>query len=267
DATLAVTGRAVFTTTSTFRTQVAGLSSNQIGRVTATTGCTLNGKLQGSFDPSYTPLTGDETAPLIAAPSFSGSFTSTCFDANPFGLGVQPLIDTGIAPNELSLLVTAASGMFPVLTQPPTDASATPNAVFHASAAPANAALQWKKNNTALADGPTGFGSTISGATTPTLIIQNAQPSDVGDYTITLTNSCGSLTSSPAQLRLCIGELNSDGRVDDADFLIFLSSYNILDCADPSMPPLCPGDFNQDSLVDDADFLLFIPAYEALLCP
>jgi hypothetical protein len=267
DATLAVTGRFVCAAAGTLRTEVSGLDPSQIGRITATTGATLNGKLHGSFHPSFTPLAGDETAPLITAPSFSGAFSSTCFDANPFGLGVQTFIDTGVTPRELSLIVTAASGTFPVLTQSPADASATPNAIFHASAAPANAALQWKKDTTPLADGPTGSGSTISGAATPTLTILNAQPSDVGAYTITLTNSCGTLTSSPAQLRLCPGDLNSDGMVDDSDFLVFLSSYNILDCADPAMPPLCPGDFNHDSVVDDADFLVFIPAYDTLLCP
>lgn len=267
DATLAITGRMVFASASTFRTQIAGLNSNQVGRITATTGATLNGKLQGSFAPGYTPLASDETAPLITAPSFSGSFASTCFDANPFGLGVQPIIDTGIAPNELSLIITAASGTFPVLTESPTDTSATPNALFHAAAAPSNAALQWKRNNIALANGPTGSGSTISGATTPTLTILNAQPSDVGAYTISLTNSCGTLTSNPAQLRLCTGDLNSDGMVDDADFLLFLAGYTTLDCADPAMPPLCPADFNTDSVVDDTDFTLFIPAYDALLCP
>ncbi len=267
DATLAVTGRAVLLAAGTLRTQIAGLSTGQIGRITATAGATLNGKLQGSFAPSYFPQPGDETSPLITAPLFSGSFTSTCFDANAFGLGVQPLIDTGVSPNELSLLLTASSGTLPILTLSPSDASASPNAMFNAAAAPSNATYQWKRNNIALANGPTGTGSTISGAQSATLTITHAQPSDVGLYTVAITNSCGTLTSNPAQLRLCPGDLNSDALVDDADFVIFLAGYNILDCADPSMPAICPGDLNQDGLIDDADFQLFVGPYNELICP
>lgn len=64
----------------------------------------------------------------------------------------------------------------------------------------------------------------------------------------------------------CPGDLNNDGFVDDADFVIFVSAYNILDCADPSMPPLCPADMNGDGFVDDADFVLFVAAYNNLVC-
>ena len=66
---------------------------------------------------------------------------------------------------------------------------------------------------------------------------------------------------------VCVGDLNSDGFVDDADFSIFAAAYNILDCADPTMPAGCPADLNADGLVDDADFSLFAVAYDALLCP
>jgi len=65
----------------------------------------------------------------------------------------------------------------------------------------------------------------------------------------------------------CPGDLNNDGFVDDADFVIFASAYNILDCADPSMPAGCPADLNGDDFVDDADFVIFAAAYNALLCP
>lgn len=65
----------------------------------------------------------------------------------------------------------------------------------------------------------------------------------------------------------CIGDLNGDNVVDDADFVIFASAYNILDCTDPLMPPGCPADLNNDGFVDDADFVLFAAAYNELLCP
>ncbi|MGH7242502.1 MAG: hypothetical protein ACREJD_03700 [Phycisphaerales bacterium] len=65
----------------------------------------------------------------------------------------------------------------------------------------------------------------------------------------------------------CSGDLNSDGFVDDSDFVIFAAAYNILDCADPSMPPGCPADLNDDNFVDDADFVIFAAAYNELVCP
>ena len=65
----------------------------------------------------------------------------------------------------------------------------------------------------------------------------------------------------------CPADLNNDGFVDDSDFVIFASTYNILDCSDPSMPAGCPGDLNGDTFVDDADFVIFASAYNELICP
>jgi T5SS/PEP-CTERM-associated repeat protein len=65
----------------------------------------------------------------------------------------------------------------------------------------------------------------------------------------------------------CVGDLNNDSFVDDADFVLFADAYNLLDCADPTMPAGCPSDLNGDTFVDDADFVLFAEAYNALLCP
>lgn len=67
--------------------------------------------------------------------------------------------------------------------------------------------------------------------------------------------------------RPCSGDLNGDGFVDDSDFALFATAYNLLDCNDPLMPPGCPSDLNHDGIVDDADFVLFAGAYDALLCP
>lgn len=64
----------------------------------------------------------------------------------------------------------------------------------------------------------------------------------------------------------CVGDLNSDGFVDDADFSLFAGAYNVLDCAEPAMPAGCPADLNHDGFVDDADFVIFIGAYNELVC-
>lgn len=64
----------------------------------------------------------------------------------------------------------------------------------------------------------------------------------------------------------CIGDLNDDGIVDDADFVIFVQAYNLLVCDDPAMPAGCPSDFNSDGVVDDVDFTIFIQPYDLPVC-
>jgi len=65
----------------------------------------------------------------------------------------------------------------------------------------------------------------------------------------------------------CRSDINADGFVDDADFVLFAAAYDLLDCADPVMPVGCASDLNNDANVDDADFVLFANAYDALVCP
>lgn len=76
------------------------------------------------------------------------------------------------------------------------------------------------------------------------------------------------VTAAPLVTRSrCVGDLNNDSFVDDSDFVLFVSAYNVLDCADPAMPPGCPADFTRDGFVDDSDFVLFVSAYNELVCP
>lgn len=60
----------------------------------------------------------------------------------------------------------------------------------------------------------------------------------------------------------CSGDLNNDGFVDDADFVLFAAAYDELVCSGA-----CPADLNNDAFVDDADFVVFAAAYDVLLCP
>jgi YVTN family beta-propeller protein len=61
----------------------------------------------------------------------------------------------------------------------------------------------------------------------------------------------------------CVGDLNSDGQVDDLDFQVFAVNYDLLVVPPASMA----ADLNQDAQVDDLDFQVFAMAYNALLCP
>ena len=55
--------------------------------------------------------------------------------------------------------------------------------------------LQWQLGDTNLVDGPTGNGSGISGSSTATLTISNAQPADSGSYCLIASNNAGVATN------------------------------------------------------------------------
>jgi len=71
----------------------------------------------------------------------------------------------------------------------------------------------------------------------------------------------------PDECTVCRGDLNSDSFVDDADFVLFVSAYNLLLCSDDLMPPHCQSDLNRNGLVDDDDFIIFAFNYNELICP
>ena len=55
--------------------------------------------------------------------------------------------------------------------------------------------LQWQKDGVDVSDGATGNGSTISGSTSSTLTILNAQILDSGQYCLIASNVAGSVTN------------------------------------------------------------------------
>jgi endonuclease I len=65
----------------------------------------------------------------------------------------------------------------------------------------------------------------------------------------------------------CPGDLNNDSQIDDSDFVLFATAYDLFDCTAPEMPAGCPSDLNGDNAVDDSDFVQFATAYDAFLCP
>ena len=126
---------------------------------------------------------------------------------------------------------------------------------------------------------PSNTGGTVSGAsgqlpsptdgTPATLTISNIQPSDAGMYRVTFWNTCGEVSSIPVEVKVKahITDINADGQVDDADFVLFVTQYNAMLCAAPDMVDACSADFNQDGSVDDADFAIFVPGYDAMVLP
>jgi len=60
--------------------------------------------------------------------------------------------------------------------------------------------FRWRRNGADLFDGPTAWGSVISGAETTTLVITNARPEDAGAYALHAENACGGSESASATL-------------------------------------------------------------------
>jgi hypothetical protein len=118
---------------------------------------------------------------------------------------------------------------------------------------------QWRKNGKPIANGPTGHGSMIGGATEASLVITNAQPMDAGIYDVIVSNSCGEVVSEPATLIVnrC-GDVNGDGVVNVNDLLEVINAWG----ACPAPPVACPADIapppQGDGTVNVNDLLLVI---------
>ena len=116
----------------------------------------------------------------------------------------------------------------------------------------------WHFNGLELADGPTGNGSTISGSSTPTLTISNAQLADEGQYLVRVFNPCGGATSldAPLDVNTCPADFNNDGDLNPDDLADYINCYF-------SSPPCPQADFNADSDTNPDDLSDYINAYFA----
>jgi hypothetical protein len=147
----------------------------------------------------------------------------------------------------------------PVVTQQPAGSPTCPGgaASFTIQAAgglcDGNFAYAWRRGEAPLVDGPTGTGSEIAGATSPTLTISSAGESDEGVYDCVVTNACGAGVSEGAGLEICYGEFNCDGGVDGTDVSDFFAAWE---------DGLGIADVNQDGGVDGADVEFFFARWE-----
>jgi hypothetical protein len=151
----------------------------------------------GSTNLSYTvangtngtvTLAGDGyTAQFVPAANFKGmaSFTFNATNATE---------GSGFGPVTVAMLVTNVP---PAITGQP--ASATNHvgetAVFQAAAAGADLGWRWRKNGTNLNNG-----GNVSGVTSASLTLSNLTTADAANYSVVITNSEGSVTSSIAAL-------------------------------------------------------------------
>jgi hypothetical protein len=110
------------------------------------------------------------------------------------------LIVSNPAGSVTSTVATLTAVTFPTIVTPPTNqtvglGSALTFTVTAAGTAPLH--YQWQYDGTSLTDGTNAAGSIMSGSTSTALAIQDAQTNENGGYTVVVTNSLGSVTSTP----------------------------------------------------------------------
>jgi hypothetical protein len=162
----------------------------------------------------------------------------------------------------------------PTISVQPVSIASTTGLPIALSATPANGyssvSAQWYRDGVPLVDGAGGAsagGGTVSGAATTlasptnvsatTLTITNAQPGDAGNYTVTFTNPCGSVTSTPALVsvtNVCPADINADSFLTFEDFDAFVSAFEAGSAT---------ADFNADGFLTFEDFDAFVAAFEA----
>ncbi|MGZ5567520.1 MAG: immunoglobulin domain-containing protein, partial [Limisphaerales bacterium] len=91
----------------------------------------------------------------------------------------------------------------PAISSPPANTTVAATGTAHFSVAAngtGSLTYQWKKAGSNLSNGTQGSGSVVSGATTSALTISGVQQADAANYTVVVTGTGGTITSSPGAL-------------------------------------------------------------------
>ncbi len=186
-------------------------ASNSAGNVTS------NGAVLTvlSSPPAITAQPQSQTDPVGAAAIFMVTATGAPAPTyqwqdngtNIPGANSNTLVISSVQPTDAgnyTVVVSNAGGSITsnpaVLTVNPAAPTITAGPVSHTVAIGSTTVLDVQATGTSLAYQWMKNGVPIAGATAVSLIISNAQPSDAGSYTVSLTNSGGSVTSNPATL-------------------------------------------------------------------
>ncbi|MEK7781390.1 MAG: pectinesterase family protein [Verrucomicrobiota bacterium] len=198
-------------------TNTAGTIAKAITTIT-TTNSTLQLSVTGANSPNVvvTNLVTGGTTNIISVPtvavfaSYPTQFTLVKYTGSiggagyNFGLGAI----SGAAPGaylsnntgNASIDLVLPTDPKPAITSLPNSYGGSPgdNVTFTAGYSGSEPiTLQWLKNGTNVLDGETGSGATNSGASTASLLIENAQETDSGAYALVASNPYGSVTSTP----------------------------------------------------------------------
>lgn len=221
---------------------------------------------------------------LLESSGLSGDMFGTSVAlAGSAPVGGSPARKVGNNAGQGAAFVFGSSIPVNIIQQPATVTACTPNDVVTsltaAGTGPFSYQWQWKVGTVVpswipVTNGVNSGGTrtfTATNATTSAVTLNLFEQFSPGlpfiELRCIVSSTCGSATSSTAQISVCWADLNCDKFVNDSDFVLFATAYNLLDCASPAMPPRCPADLNFDGFVDDVDFAIFATAYDALVCP
>ncbi|MFN0137503.1 MAG: immunoglobulin domain-containing protein [Phycisphaerae bacterium] len=117
----------------------------------------------------------------------------------------------------------------------------------------------WHKNGEPLQND-----ARISGVTTNTLRISGATCADAGSYTCSALSSCGTDSTSGAELSIvgcCVGDIDGDGAIGLTDLAILLTNFGTTGGATPAQ-----GDLDDDTDVDLTDLATLLTPFGSV-CP
>jgi len=201
-------------------------------------GDTYAAYLNGSTTPATTLTTNAFPSGRVGLYDFTANqyFDNFALDGTPLGphISVQPESRTACAGGMTDFTVVASgSGAL---------------------------SYEWRRTGMALANGPTGNGSTISGANTATLTISSVSTADTDAYSCTVSDSSGFTPSFAATLTVYpsgSADANGDGAVDGGDIQVFVDL--LLQGGAPGTG-YCAADMNHNGVVDVGDVSPFVIA-------
>lgn len=127
--------------------------------------------------------------------------------------------------------------------------------IFLGAAAGAKQAIsyEWRLNGNVVNNGQY-FATRITGATTPTLMMDNPSPAWTGTWKCVAVNACGTVESNPATVKFCRADLDCDTFLTFEDFDAYVNEFS---------NGTLLGDYNDDGFITFEDFDEFVSAFES----
>jgi len=111
---------------------------------------------------------------------------------------------------------------------------------------------QWSKTSPVFAT--LSDSAIYSGTKSPTLTIASTDPTQTGQYRVSVTNGCGTISSDVAVVTIvCVADFDGDRTITFNDFATFVGEFEV---------GLPRSDINADGFLDFEDFDAFVRAYE-----
>ncbi len=149
--------------------------------------------------------------------------TLTISSVNAADQGVYHCVATGPCGSITSR--TATLTCRPVISQQPaggTYVGGQPVTLAVVATGGGGATYRWRKDGVNLFNG-----ITYAGVTTPMLTITADEPSQSGDYSVVITNACGTAVSDIATVEVtCPADFNGDGGTDGQDLFDFFEAWS-----------------------------------------